>query len=274
MIDKSYCFNILYTIFLLIVMNFTIKPEETYYQLIDIAKQRSTIYYSDILQSYEIKTFPSTVTNKLVTPILAPLIQYNVEKDQPILSSLVVNKKQNLPGKGFFDTIETMFDFKISNDTDKKIVQAEELDLIWNFDWDNSEWDSDKWNEVVNRKSTKELKNSLINIDDLKSYLLGIAKTQETVTYKQVLQHFGLQLNPGSVGLLVREGLDPLINYNMEYDEPILSSLVVRKKSGIPGPGFFRKMQLSGKYEGSIQGKDAIDFHKIELNDVWSYYSQ
>lgn len=255
-------------------MSQTIEPEEIYELLRDVARQRSTIYYSDILKPYGIETFPTNVTNKLVNPILTPLIQYNIEKDQPILSSLVVNKKKNLPGKGFFDTIEMMFDFKISNDTGKKIVQAEEMELIWNFDWDNSEWDEGKWNEIINRKSTKQLKNSLINVDELKNYLLSIAKNQETVTYKQVLRHFGFQLNPANVGLLVREGLDPLINYNLEYDEPILASLVVRKESGVPGPGFFRKMQSLGKYNGSIQGKSAIDFHKIELENVWEHYSK
>lgn len=255
-------------------MNQIIKPEDIYELLRDIAKQRDTIYYSNILQSYDLKTNPATVANKLVNPILTPLIQYNVEKGQPILSSLVVNVKKSLPGKGFFDTIEEMFDFKISNNADKKLVQDEELKLIWDFDWDSSEWDADKWNEIINRKPPKEMKNSLINVDDLKNYLLYIAKIQETVTYKQVLQHFGLELNPSSVGILVREGLNPLVNYNLEYDEPILSSLVVRKENGMPGPGFFRKMQLLDKHEDSIQGKDAIDFHKAELEKVWSYYSK
>lgn len=255
-------------------MNQIIEPEEVYNLLVDIAKKRQTVYYNEILKLYGLETNPATVANQLVNPILTPLIPYNVEKDQPILSSLVVNVKGNLPGKGFFDTIEMMFDFKTLNDADKKIAQHGELELIWNYDWDNSEWDADKWNEISNRKSTEQLKSSLINVDELKNYLVGIAKIQETVTYGQVLKYFGLQLNLGNVGLLVRECLNPLIDFNTEHNEPILCSLVVRKKSGIPGLGFFRKMQLIGKYDGSIQGKDATDFHKTELKNVWDYYSK
>lgn len=255
-------------------MDQIIKPEDIYNLLVDLAKKRHTIYYNEILKSYGFETNPATVANQLINPILTPLIRYNVEKEQPILSSLVVNVKKNLPGNGFFDTIETMFDFRTSNDADKKIAQDGELELIWNYDWDYSEWDADKWNEIINRKSTEEFKSSLINLDELKSYLVSIAKIQETVTYRQVLKSFGLQLNPGNVGLLVREGLDPLIYLNAEHNEPILSSLVVRKKSGTPGPGFFRKMQIIGKYDGSIQSKDATDFHKTELKKIWNHYSK
>lgn len=146
--------------------------------------------------------------------------------------------------------------------------------MIWSFEWDSSEWDPNKWDEIVSRKSKPELHNLSIYFEDLRDYLIDIAKAQQTITYKQVLNNFRLQLNPGNVGFLVREGLDPMIIYNMEHNEPILSSLVVRKESGMPGPGFFRKMQLLGTYDGSIQGKDAINYHRIELEKLWSYYSQ
>ncbi|WP_342304937.1 hypothetical protein [Methanolobus sp. ZRKC5] len=224
------------------------------------------------MKSYKIPTFPNTVKNQLTDPILNPLIQYNVEKDQPILSSLVVNKKQSLPGKGFFDTMESMFDIDLSNVIDRRTIHTEELKLIWDFDWKSDEWDEDKWDEIVCRKSENELQNSQLNFEELQHYLVDIAKKQQTATYKQVLNYLGLQLNPGSVGLLVREGLNPMIIQNMEKNEPLLSSLVVRKESKIPGPGFFRQIQLFDKYDGSLQGDDASLFHKKELEKIWNYY--
>lgn len=251
-------------------MTSTIEPYAVYKMLIDIAKKHSTIYYSDILKSYNIDTFPQTVKNELTNPILNPLIQYNIEKNQPVLSSLVINKKQSLPGKGFFDIMESMFNLELSNATDKRTVHTEELQLIWSFEWNSSDWDSDKWDKIVSRKSTPELHNSSINFENLRDYLIDVAKGQQTITYKQVLNDFRLQLNLGNVGFLVREGLDPMIIHNMEHNEPLLSSLVVRKENGIPGPGFFRKVQLLGKYDGSVQGKDAVNFHRMELEKVWS----
>lgn len=68
----------------------------------------------------------------VLTRVLDKIADQAVVKNEPNISALVVNKKEGLPGAGFFKHINLAKD---ANKQLKKDVFNQELLKIWDFSW-------------------------------------------------------------------------------------------------------------------------------------------
>ena len=71
-------------------------------KMIEIAKQRLTIYYSELFKPYNLN-FNNKDHYEAVYEILDDISEKEHESGRPLLSSVVVNVKERMPGDGFFD---------------------------------------------------------------------------------------------------------------------------------------------------------------------------
>lgn len=98
----------------------------------------------------------------------------------------------------------------------------------------------------------------------VKNYLVQIAVQRKTVTYGTCLKYFNLSCNQGTVGVLTRV-LDIIADQDVREGKPNISGLVVNKKEGLPGNGFFKHTHLA---------KDITkqDFFNQEVLKIWNFY--
>lgn len=82
-------------------------------------------------------------------------------------------------------------------------------------------------------------KGSLPSENELREYLVEFAKKGQTVTYGETLRHWNMPVHQGTVSQLTRL-LDELAFEDIREQRPIIVALVVNKKEGMPGAGFFR----------------------------------
>ena len=68
-------------------------------QLIKVASEGKTLYYSDLVKEED-----ATLVYSLGT-ILEKITRYDIENKQPILASIVVLKSTGLPSEGFFELL-------------------------------------------------------------------------------------------------------------------------------------------------------------------------
>lgn len=108
------------------------------------------------------------------------------------------------------------------------------------------------------------------NPQEIYEFLLSLSNDQHTIMYKDLLLKCGLETNPGTVAKLTKKVLNPLITFNFEHEEPFLSVLVINKKKGMPGKGFFDIMKIYG-YSGQYEGENARDSFEQELESVWNW---
>ncbi len=77
-----------------------------------------------------------------------------------------------------------------------------------------------------------------VDPDQLRTLLIGKARRNELITYGEVAAHFGQQFHQGYMSSL-KSALGQVSKRNQQNNEPQLMCLVVSKKTGIPGEGFF-----------------------------------
>ncbi len=98
------------------------------------------------------------------------------------------------------------------------------------------------------------------------NYLIQIAVLRKTVTYGTCLEYFNLPCNQGTVGVLTRV-LDVIADQAVLEGKPNISGLVVNKKEGLPGSGFFKYTNLAK--DTTKQAKQ--DFFNQEVLAIWNY---
>ena len=86
--------------------------------------------------------------------------------------------------------------------------------------------------------------------------LVEAARARRSLTYAEVLAHFGIKITPRRVYGLCRD-LGTVCERNRARGEPELAVLVVRKSDRLPGDGFFHSAWRSGEYEGPATGPQA-----------------
>lgn len=72
----------------------------------------------------------------------------------------------------------------------------------------------------------------------LRTLLIERARRKQLITYGEVAAHFGQEFHQGYISSL-KSALGQVSKRNQQNDEPQLMCLVVSKKTGIPGEGFF-----------------------------------
>ena len=78
----------------------------------------------------------------------------------------------------------------------------------------------------------------LVDIAELENLLIEAARARRSLTYAEVLAHFGIKITPRRVFALCRD-LGAVCERNRARGEPELAVLVVRKADRLPGEGFF-----------------------------------
>src|SRR5919106_3143343 len=102
----------------------------------------------------------------------------------------------------------------------------------------------------------RSAKASLVDVDRLEALLIEAARARRSLTYGEVLAHFGLRITPRRVFALCRD-LGAVCERNRARGEPELAVLVVRKSDRLPGDGFFHGAWRDGSYDGPATGPKA-----------------
>ena len=96
----------------------------------------------------------------------------------------------------------------------------------------------------------------------LRSYLVQVARAERTLTYGDVARRFGIPWSQGASTALV-SALKGIEEENRRRREPLLMALVVSKKSGMPGRGFFGI--------GAITESEQYARHQEHLRQIWAF---
>jgi hypothetical protein len=114
---------------------------------------------------------------------------------------------------------------------------------------------------------------SLVDVDELERLLIDAARARRSLTYAEVLAHFGMRITPRRVFALCRD-LGAVCERNRARGEPELAVLVVRKVDRLPGEGFFHSLWRDGVYEGPATGPVAMAFIRRETERVFGYWAR
>jgi hypothetical protein len=111
-----------------------------------------------------------------------------------------------------------------------------------------------------------------VDIDRLEALLIEAARARRSLTYAEVLAHFGLGITPRRVYALCRD-LGAVCERNRARGEPELAVLVVRKADRLPGEGFFHSLWRDGGYDGPATGAVAAAFIRRETERVFAHWA-
>jgi hypothetical protein len=124
------------------------------------------------------------------------------------------------------------------------------------------------YDEKSRRRGTRA---SLIDLDRLEALLVSAARARQSLTYAEVLAHFGIRITLRRVFALCRD-LGAVCERNRARGEPELAVLVVRKADRLPGEGFFHSLWRDGVYDGPATGPAAAAFIRRETERVFAYW--
>jgi hypothetical protein len=112
----------------------------------------------------------------------------------------------------------------------------------------------------------------MVDVDRLEALLVAAARARRSLTYAEVLAHFGLKITPRRVFGLCRD-LGAVCERNRARGEPELAVLVVRKSDRLPGEGFFHGLWRDGAYDGPATGPAAQAFIRRTTGRVFAHWS-
>jgi hypothetical protein len=112
----------------------------------------------------------------------------------------------------------------------------------------------------------------LVDIDRLEALLIEAARARRSLTYAEVLAHFGIRITPRRVFALCRE-IGAVCERNRARGEPELAVLVVRKSDRLPGEGFFHSLWRDGAYDGPATGPAAAAFIRRKTERVFAHWA-
>jgi hypothetical protein len=113
----------------------------------------------------------------------------------------------------------------------------------------------------------------LVDVDRLEALLLEAARGRRSLTYAEVLAHFGIKITPRRVYGLCRD-LGTVCERNRARAEPELAVLVVRKSDRLPGDGFFHTAWRDGSYEGPATGPRARAYIDALTAAVFAFWAE
>ena len=112
----------------------------------------------------------------------------------------------------------------------------------------------------------------MVDVDRLEALLIAAARARRSLTYAEVLAHFGIRITPRRVFGLCRD-LGAVCERNRARGEPEVAVLVVRKADRLPGEGFFHGYWRDGAYDGPATGPAAAAFIGAETERVFAFFA-
>ena len=113
---------------------------------------------------------------------------------------------------------------------------------------------------------------SLVDVDRLEALLIEAARERRSLSYAEVLLHFGIRITPRRVYALCRD-LGQVCERNRARGEPDLAVLVVRKADRLPGEGFFHGLWRDGAYDGPATGPAAEAYIRAQTEEVFAHWA-
>jgi hypothetical protein len=113
---------------------------------------------------------------------------------------------------------------------------------------------------------------TLVDVDALEALLIDAARARRSMSYAEVLAHFGIRITPRRVFALCRD-LGEVCARNRARGEPELAVLVVRKADRLPGEGFFHTLWRDGVYDGPATGPAAAAFVRAETERIFACFA-
>jgi hypothetical protein len=113
---------------------------------------------------------------------------------------------------------------------------------------------------------------ALVDVERLEALLIEAARAGRTLTYAEVLAHFGIRITPRRVFALCRD-LGVVCERNRARGEPELAVLVVRKADRLPGEGFFHGAWRDGAYDGPAQGQKAHAYIARLTEEAFAFFA-
>lgn len=113
----------------------------------------------------------------------------------------------------------------------------------------------------------------LVDVDRLEALLIEAARARRSLTYAEVLAHFGIRITPRRVYGLCRD-LGTVCERNRVRGEPELAVLVVRKSDRLPGDGFFHSAWRDGSYDGPATGPAARAYIDALTAAVFAFWAE
>lgn len=92
-------------------------------RLVDLASQGQTTSYGKLLETLGIHFNRGSLA--CLSKVLGTIARENIERFEPCLAVLVVNKAQGVPGKGFYELMRELDRFTGNADTDEAREYAE-----------------------------------------------------------------------------------------------------------------------------------------------------
>jgi len=96
----------------------------------------------------------------------------------------------------------------------------------------------------------------MVDRDRLERLLIDAARQRRTMTYQEVLGHFGRPIGPVMVRALCAD-----LGHVCRRLEPLglrdIACIVVRKSDGLPGAGYFAALHDEEGYDGPCRGSFA-----------------
>ena len=124
-----------------------------------------------------------------------------------------------------------------------------------------------------NQRGRRGSRSALVDVDELERLLIEAARARQSLTYAEVLAHFGMRITPRRVYALCRD-LGAVCERNRARGEPELAVLVVRKADRLPGEGFFHSLWRDGAYDGPATGPAAATVIRRETERVFAYWAR
>jgi hypothetical protein len=108
-------------------------------------------------------------------------------------------------------------------------------------------------------------------MDEVVAKLIEVAARRTTVTYGEIAKMIDLDLdNPGERNRLAGI-LDTISSDEESAERPLLSVVVVKGDTGMPGGGFFTMARSQGLMK---PGQDRLEFFVIELRRAHEYWAE
>ena len=115
-------------------------------------------------------------------------------------------------------------------------------------------------------------RSTLVDVDQLEKLLIAAACARRSLTYAEVLAHFGLRITPRRVYALCRD-LGAVCERNRARGEPELAVLVVRKSDRLPGEGFFTASGGMARTTDRRPDPPAAAFIRRESERVFAHWA-
>lgn len=122
-----------------------------------------------------------------------------------------------------------------------------------------------KEHKPITKEETNKVSQKGLNFINLYNYLVDLANSKQKTNYKQVTTDFGLDFVRNKGHLF--ELLDDIVRYNKENNQPLLAALVVDKKTGKPGPGFFNKWLKVEDYNKELESVFGHKWTKMDISN-------